>query len=66
MSADIFEAFVDAGMTDAAISALGGRFRDTFLSLGGSEPPAQVFREFMGREPQVEAMLKYNGLLAQS
>ena len=39
------------------------RFRDTILAKGGSEHPAQVFREFRGREPTIDALLKQENLL---
>jgi hypothetical protein len=36
--------------------------RDTVLALGGSKPPADVFRAFRGREPSTEALLRHSGL----
>jgi Zn-dependent oligopeptidase len=36
--------------------------RDTVLSMGGSKPPADVFRMFRGREPSTEALLRHAGL----
>lgn len=63
MSADGFMAFEEAGITnEAQVKRLGRKFRDTFLSLGGSLPPAQVFRMFRGRDPRVEEVIKYNEL----
>ncbi len=65
LSADAFGAFVDAGLdNDAAVAAAGRRFRDTVLSLGGSQHPLEIFRAFRGRDPQVEPLLKQCGLLA--
>jgi oligopeptidase A len=65
LSADAFAAFEDAGLDDpAAVAATGRRFRDTVLSLGGSEPPAAVFESFRGREPEPTALLRHSGLLA--
>jgi oligopeptidase A len=67
MGADIYEAFVAGGLdNDASIKKLGLHFRETFPSLGGSVAPAEVFRQMMGRDPDVSAMLKYNGLLAKA
>jgi oligopeptidase A len=64
LSADAFGAFEDAGLDDpAALVATGKRFRDTVLALGGSRPPAEVFEAFRGRAPQVEPLLRHNGLL---
>jgi hypothetical protein len=42
--------------------ALSVLCRDTFLSLGGSVHPQEVFKRFMGREPSIDAWLRYNGL----
>ncbi|RYY33580.1 M3 family peptidase, partial [archaeon] len=65
MAADAFAAFEEAGLVGKspaefslpAVNAMGKRFRDTVLSLGGSVHPTQVFRSFRGREPSVEPLL---------
>ncbi len=63
MSADCFGAFEEAGLDDEeAVRATGRRFRDTFLSLGGSMDPMEVFRLFRGRAPTAEALLRQQGL----
>lgn len=36
--------------------------RDTVLALGGSKPPAEVFKMFRGRDPSTEALLRHAGL----
>lgn len=64
LSADAFSAFEEAGLDDAAaVAATGLRFRETVLALGGSQHPLEVFRQFRGRNPQVEPLLKQCGLL---
>ena len=64
MSADVFGAFEEAGLGDeAAVRRLGRRYRDTFLSLGGSVDPMEVFRRFRGRAPEVKALLRQSGLV---
>lgn len=64
LSADAFSAFEEAGLDDEqAVSEVGHRFRDTVLALGGSQHPMEVFKEFRGREPSTEPLLKHNGLL---
>jgi oligopeptidase A len=64
LSADAFAAFEDAGLDDAdAIGSTGRRFRDTVLSLGGSQHPMEVFTAFRGREPDPAALLRHNGLV---
>jgi len=65
LSADAFSAFEEAGLDDdAAVREVGQRFRETVLGLGGSVAPAEVFRRFRGRDPDVQALLKHNGLAA--
>lgn len=64
MSADAFAAFEEAGLgDDAAMRATGRRYRETILALGGSKDPMEVFREFRGRAPSVDALLRQTGLL---
>ncbi|MFM8525934.1 MAG: M3 family metallopeptidase [Cyanobacteriota bacterium] len=63
LSADAFSAFEEAGLEqDEEIQAIGRRFRDTVLSLGGSRPPAEVFAAFRGREPSTAALIRHSGL----
>jgi len=64
LSADAFAAFEEAGLdNELAIQATGRRYRDTILSLGGSQHPMEIFQAFRGREPSTTALLKHNGLL---
>ncbi|HEM46475.1 MAG TPA: M3 family peptidase, partial [Alphaproteobacteria bacterium] len=63
LSADAFGAFEEAGLDDdAAVRAAGRRFRETVLAEGGSRAPMEVFREFRGREPTPDALLRHSGL----
>ncbi len=65
LSADAFAAFTEAGVDDISeIRKTGRRFRDTVLALGGSRHPMEVFRQFRGREPDPDALLRQDGLLA--
>ncbi len=65
LSADAFAAFEDAGLDDPdAIATTGKRFRDTVLSLGGSQHPMEVFTAFRGREPDPASLLRHSGLVA--
>ena len=65
LSADAFAAFEEAGLDQpASLEATGRRFRDTVLSLGGSAPPMEIFKQFRGREPSTEALLRHSGLVA--
>ena len=63
LSADTFAAFEEAGLeNEAAIAALGRRYRHTILSCGGGRDPMKVFQDFRGRGPSTEALLRHNGL----
>lgn len=63
LSADAFGAFEEAGLQDEdAVRKLGRHFRDTVLALGGSRAPMEVFKDFRGREPQPDALLRHSGL----
>jgi len=63
MSADLFGAFEEAGLSDdAAMARLGGRYRETVLGMGGSKSALEVFRDFRGREPEITALLRQQGL----
>lgn len=63
LSADAFSAFEEAGLDDkAAVATTGRKFRDTVLSEGGSRHPMEIYREFRGREPNTEALLRHSGL----
>ncbi|WP_036485799.1 M3 family metallopeptidase [Myxosarcina sp. GI1] len=65
LSADAFAAFEEAGLDDeTAISKVGKLYRDTVLALGGSLHPMEVFKQFRGREPQTEPLLRHSGLAA--
>ena len=63
LSADAFGAFEEAGLdNEDAVKTIGRRFRDTFLALGGSKHPMEVFKDFRGRDPSPEALLRQTGL----
>ncbi len=64
LSADLYSAFESAGLDDQeAIKELGRKFRGSFLALGGGVEPMKVFKDFMGREPSTEALLRHNKLV---
>ena len=64
LSADAFSAFEEAGLEDQkAVAETGRRFRDTVLALGGGLEPAEVFKQFRGREPSTEPLLRHSDLL---
>jgi oligopeptidase A len=62
LSADAFAAFEESGFA----AETGQRFRDTILANGGSREAKELFREFRGRDPQVDALLRHSGLVAEA
>lgn len=52
---DIFEAFERAGGPDRETAR---KFRETILEKGYTVPPMRQFMDFMGRKPQMDAMLR--------
>jgi len=64
LSADAYAAFEEAGLEDdVAVRAVGRKFRETVLSLGGGTHPSEVFKAFRGRDPSPDALLRHSGLL---
>ena len=62
LSADAFQVFKEAGMDNwSLLRELGEKFKHTFLELGGSMHPMQVFELFRGRPPSIDALLEQNG-----
>jgi oligopeptidase A len=61
LDADVFTRFQREGVFNAAT---GAAFVEHILSKGNSEDPAALFRAFMGREPELDALLKRSGLAA--
>ena len=63
LSADAFSRFEEEGVFN---SDTGRSFREVVLANGGSREPMELFVEFRGREPDIEALLKHSGLLEQA
>ncbi|GAB4531820.1 MAG: M3 family metallopeptidase [Pleurocapsa sp.] len=64
LSADAFAAFEEVDLdNEEAVFTVGKQYRDTILSLGGSLHPMEVFKQFRGREPETEPLLRHSGLL---
>lgn len=61
LSADAFEAFEETGIFNRAT---GEKFLHAVLEQGGSREPMELFVEFRGREPRIDALLRHSGLAA--
>lgn len=64
LAADVFDEFKEAGLDNEEEQAkIGKRYLDTFLRQGGGIHSGEVFRMFRGRDPSLDALPKYYGLL---
>jgi len=68
LSADAFAAFEEAraqkGVETSVLDPVtGGKFWKEILSVGGSRPALESFKAFRGREPNVDALLRHNGMV---
>jgi oligopeptidase A len=61
LSADAYSLFEEQGVLSASA---GSRFRDEVLARGGSRPALDSFVAFRGRNPEISALLRHNGMLA--
>ena len=59
---DAFQAFKETG--DLFDRETGQRLREEILSKGGTRPGMELFVNFRGREPGIEALLEARGLIA--
>ncbi len=59
LSADAFSRFEEEGVLCPEV---GADFLHCILERGGSEPPADLFHRFRGRDPDVTALLRHSGI----
>ena len=67
LSADVYSAFEEAAKQKGTVldAETGKRYRKEILEVGGSRPAAESFKAFRGRPPQIDALLRHGGLVAQ-
>ena len=61
LDADGFEAFEESG--EVFNTELAAKFKRYVLSAGNTMDPAEAYRAFRGRDPDVKALLRGRGLL---
>lgn len=59
LDADAFAAFQENGIFNPETAQ---RFRDEILSRGGTEHPMTLYQRFRGKKPDIQALLKRNGI----
>ena len=60
LDADAFEYFKEKGLYNQEVAT---KFKDSILSRGGTAHPMDLYKEFRGREPDPNSLLKRSGLL---
>jgi len=61
LSADAFSKFEEKGIFDRNT---GLEFLQSILEQGGSREPMDLFIEFRGRKPEIDALLRHTGIAA--
>jgi oligopeptidase A len=61
LSADAYSRFEEEGIFNAQT---GESFLREILQQGGSRAPMDLFKNFRGREPQIDALLRHSGIAA--
>ena len=63
LSADAYAAFEEtAGNNGLPNAETGRKYRQAILEAGGSRPAMESFKAFRGREPQLDALLRHQGM----
>ena len=65
LSADAFAAFEEAAEKNGGNlldAETGRRFQREILAVGSARPAIESFRAFRGRDPQIDALLRHNGM----
>jgi len=61
LDSDAFEAFKESG--DIFNKEIAAKFREHVLSKGRSDDPAVLYRNFRGKDPSIEALLRNRGFI---
>lgn len=61
LSSDAFSRFEDEGIFS---EKTGRDFLHAILEQGGSKEPMELFKQFRGREPKIDALLRHSGISA--
>ena len=59
LDADAFSRFKEEGVMNMKVAQ---SFRENILAKGDSEHPMELYRRFRGRDPQIEPLLKRDGI----
>ena len=63
LSADAYAAFEETAAEDGIPSLeTGRRYRQSILERGGSRPAMSSFKDFRGREPSLDALMRHQGM----
>ena len=62
LSADAYSMFEENAQDTVVNPAIGSRFWEQILAVGGSRPALESFVAFRGREPELDALLRHNGM----
>ena len=63
LAADAYAAFEETVTPEGEHSIETGRkYRQAILETGGSRPAMQSFKAFRGREPELDALLRHQGM----
>lgn len=60
LDADAFEFFKEKGLFNKDVAT---KFKNSVLSQGGTKHPMDLYKEFRGREPDANSLLKRDGLI---
>ncbi len=63
LSADAYSLFEETQIDGAVNAATGSKFIKEILAVGGSRPAMESFVAFRGREPDLQALLRHNGIV---